>query len=95
MVSRSKWRGTVSIDVDLNTVLEEIDTEALVEELRARNKAVSAPVSFDLLDELHFCLRRGKVQDALALIDSALNARIISDAQRQAQFQRDGHPAAH
>jgi hypothetical protein len=83
----------VDIDVDIGEILEELDDDHLRGEMERRELAM--PVAFDLLAEIHFELRRGKIQAALCLIESAQNARIVPESRRQAQFQAANRATAH
>lgn len=86
-----KYRGSVTVDVDIEDVLSELsddDVRAEYEDRFGKAKAVGA--GFDLVAEVHAELLGGRTNAALALLDSAMVAARITDDARQAQYQATG-----
>ncbi len=84
-----RWKGTVSVDVDVDDVIGELSDKDIREEFEARFGNGAGLVDFDLLAEVREELNGGRANSALALVESALCARRVSD-----DAKRDAYDAA-
>ena len=83
-----------TVDVPLGEVLEDIDTEDLVQELRRRNAARSESViDGDWLDRVRWFLLHRQPEAALAMVEQALvpaqalAARMTADSGKRGTVQ--------
>lgn len=72
-----KYRRTISVDVDVNDVLDNIDDNDLLDECRERELLQPAniapqPYVEDYVQLAHEALMAGRASSALALLDRAL-----------------------
>lgn len=81
--------GTVSVDVDISDVLDEIDTEDLIEELDRRKKdskkaagVAAFTIDHDELDIAAAAYARGHVRESLIHIERALPRAFSGLAER-------------
>lgn len=86
---RRRWRTTtVDVSVDISDVLDNIDTEDLVEELvsRRRHVPLDGMVGSDWFDRMRWFLLRRDTDSALAMVEAELwpcrNAEAASLATR-------------
>ena len=77
-MGRRRYRGSVTVDVDIEDVLSEMSDRDIREEFEARFGG-PAVVDFDLLSEVQAELLGGRINYALALVESALCARRVTD----------------
>ena len=92
---RRPYRGsvTVDVDVDINDILNDLDDDTLIEELRCRGRK-EAPFlkkQQDLLDDLFYGLRlalsAGDRDEALALLDAYQRPRWSSPELCEKDYQ--------
>lgn len=88
-MTRRRYRGSVSVDIDIDDVISELSDRDVRSEFEDRFGTASPSVDFDLLAEVRDELAGGRPQYALALVESALNARRIAD-----DAKRDAYDAA-
>lgn len=90
-----KYRGKITINVDMDDVLNELSDDDVKGEFKERFGTRSESiVAFDLLDEIRAELIGGRTNAALALVESEIEARRVPEERRQAEYQRAMHPSA-
>lgn len=89
-----KYRGKITINVDMDDVLNELSDDDVRAEFTERFGGAGNSVEFDLLDEIRAELIGGRTNAALALVESEIEARRVPEERRQAEYQRAMHPSA-
>lgn len=89
-MARRRYRGSVTVDVDIEDIIGELSDGDVREEFEARFGNPNGTVAdFDLLAEVRAELCGGRANAALALVESALTARRVTD-----DAKRDAYDAA-
>lgn len=84
-----RYRGSVEVSVDIDDVVSELSDKDVREEFEARFGSGASAIDFDLLGEIREELNGGRANAALALVESALCARRVTD-----DAKRDAYDAA-
>lgn len=91
MMGRRRFH-TISVSVDASEVLEELDDDDLLQELRDRKRGVSSLdlteglLGSDWFARLRWHLERGECHHALAMLDSEAVRGLVADEARAAQY---------
>jgi hypothetical protein len=88
--NRSMITIDTTVDVYVDDILGDAGDDQIKAEYEARFGSAPGMPSFDLVAEISAELCSGRLNAAIALCDSFLNAARIDDAKRQAAYQAAG-----
>ena len=83
-LSTTAYVGEVDVEVDVDDLLGEIDTEDLIEELHQRG----GDIPLEGVDLAYQCLMRGDVNGALAVLEPIIRPRFPSAEIAKAAYRK-------
>ncbi len=86
-----RYRGSITAQIEVDDLIGELSDSDVRAEFEERfGKIGYVGAEFDLLAEIQAELVGGRVNAALALVESAIAAQRVSDEQRQSAYQAAG-----